>query len=464
MDSNHKNLQDKLNRSPQIPDELQWEHMEDGIYSKMDEINHQDADRKNRRILFLLFLSFAALLLAFAFLYQESSTENNATSLAITPSDPLSQPDEQLLKSNELNTPESDLDIKRKKESENTFTPSFGALQSKEINLDKTPENSQANHSSPYSTAQARHKAPDIHSSQLLPEEPFTPRRTEGMTRENINTENTISRRIADLDFINHSLLLLNIERRLPEDAFSGITNKVQASKGLDYLIRFSSGISTWDFGYGSTDPIRKEYEKSRLSFTAQVNYQHFIHKRYFLITGLVYQQLESRLDWSDNIDDYRVALEGVVIGTKTNALTGETEEVRGDVEVGVEAERIVRHHNRHTLIQLPLGMGMQHQFGALNWFIQTGASVNIRGHSTGRILQPDNVYNYDGTSNKFYQNSWAINGFVETGLGLPLNHAWNLNAAIGYQKAWSNWSLENGVQMRPQIFSLQLGLAYQIK
>ena len=174
--------------------------------------------------------------------------------------------------------------------------------------------------------------------------------------------------------------------------------------------------------------------------------------------------ELESRLDWSDNIDDYRVTLEDVVIETKTNALTGETEEVRGDVEVDVEAERRVRHHNRHTLIQLPLGVGMQHQFGALNWFIQTGASVNIWGHSTGRILQPDNVYNYDGTSNKFYQNSWAINGFVETGLGLPLNHAWNLNAAIGYQKAWSNWSLENGVQMRPQIFSLQLGLAYQIK
>lgn len=225
----------------------------------------------------------------------------------------------------------------------------------------------------------------------------------------------------------------------------------------------FSSGISVWDPGYSNTVPERATFESAQPSFSHQFKYEYHTDNNFFFTTGLRMHLLESRFDWSAPINDYKITLEDVVVERVTDALRGEVEEIRGDVEVAVDAERVVRHYNRTTLFQLPLGLGISRTVGPIDLSFELGSSINIVGHSRGRTLHEGSVIDLDATNQDLFDSQWGIHGFVGLRMHYFFHDHWNVNLGAHYQKAITDWSAEQNTGMRPQIMTLEVGLGYRL-
>lgn len=230
------------------------------------------------------------------------------------------------------------------------------------------------------------------------------------------------------------------------------------------HRLLLSSGVSVWDPGYSNALPERAEFERSRLSFSTQFNYEYHTDNTFFFTTGLGIHRLESRFDWSTPLNDYKITLEDVIVEQVTDALRGDVEFIRGDVEVEADAERIVRHHNRTTLIQLPLGLGASRKLGPFDVSLVLGSSINILGNSRGRTLHEGLIVDLDPSNPNLFDSQWKVNGFAGLRMSYFLSKNWNVNLGVNYQKAITNWSVEENIQMRPQILTLDIGMGYRFQ
>lgn len=131
-------------------------------------------------------------------------------------------------------------------------------------------------------------------------------------------------------------------------------------------------------------------YEQALLSYHAQLSYTHRFGNGLALTMGLQYQQLETQLGWSKQL------------------------EVRGDVELGVEATRNVRHFNQYRLYQIPLSVGKSWRlWGKWHTGISIGGAVNIFAHNRGRNVLLGELENFDGPATPFLDSRWNLHGLA---------------------------------------------------
>lgn len=225
--------------------------------------------------------------------------------------------------------------------------------------------------------------------------------------------------------------------------------------------IALMSGLSWWTEGYGSAKPERDQNERSITSFNAQLNYIHTLKKDYTLLIGFQFQQLESRFDWSNTIDDYIITLIDTVMQIQTNSLTGQQSEVRGDVEVNVPAVRTVRHYNQTRLYQIPLAVGKTWTFKNWQADVLFGGSLNFLSENKGRTLYLGEIQDYDGAATDFLENQWNLHGLLMGRLSYRINDHFGLTTGVQFQKSLTNWSTESNIQMRPNVLNWEVGMNY---
>lgn len=472
MDTHNKNLQDKLNSPPSLPKKFDWENMEEGIYSKMETLRLAESsnEKQRRRLFFLFFLLIGAHLCVVLHMYNNTTKveriENNVEAFTLS-------------SENNLNSGYEANPAKRNTGDEDSIDNFNQQRTLAEETLSAVSEPEQMNIR--YRKAKAKNvknmdAVLDNFDTQSEISHERTAQKNEAYSKENENRTDIV---LAQMEEKNDLFPLPT----LPFAHLSSNSSELSHKEGLILLQRLfietdetekelpfskssvglASGISLWNLGYNSQVPERAAYERSLMSFTAQLDYHHFVSDRFFLSTGLVYQRLESRLDWSKTIENFPITLEDVILQRQTDALTGTIVENRGQIVVEVEAQRKVRHHNQTTLLQMPIGIGMAKSLGAFNWTVEAGTSMNILGNSQGRLLDQGEIVNYNGTNNEYFQGRWKVNGYIQSGLDYEITKSWRFSALAGYQKAISNWSLKNGTQMRPQSVNVLLGLRYFI-
>ena len=226
---------------------------------------------------------------------------------------------------------------------------------------------------------------------------------------------------------------------------------------------RFSllSGISMWDMGYRNTVPERAAYERNRISYQAQLNYIHPLKKNFILSIGLQYQQLESRFDYTETLDNYQITLVDTIVQFQTSALTGQQTAIRGDVDLTVQAERIIRHYNKTQLFQIPFAVGKTWISKKWQADLLLGGSINILSKNKGRTFFAGEIQDYDGAATDFLDNHLKWNAMVGGSVTYQLYKNLGITSGVQFQKSISNWSKESNVQMRPNVLSFQLGVSY---
>ena len=225
------------------------------------------------------------------------------------------------------------------------------------------------------------------------------------------------------------------------------------------------SGIAHWSPGYGEDLPENANYEQSILSYYTHLSYTHRFGNNYTLTAGLQYQQLETQLQWSQRIEDYTtVTLQDTIVKIQVSTLTGNASEIRGDVEVSVDATRNIRHYNQYRTLQIPLALGKSWRFGN-RWQagLSIGSAVNVLSQNKGRYIYQGELQEMDGPATKLLDNRWSIHGLVMGRVGYQITPRLGVMIEAQYQKSLTDWANLPGFDMRPEVFNLGVGVFHTL-
>ncbi len=230
--------------------------------------------------------------------------------------------------------------------------------------------------------------------------------------------------------------------------------------KGRVFLL---GGATVWDMGYGSNKPGRDDFENTTVSFHSGLSYAHTLKNNFTLNIGLQMQELASRFEWSQDLNNYKITLLDTVLQVRVNTLTGETQAVRGDVELDAPARRMVRHHNTVRLYQIPFAVGR-------TWFsekwqadVVLGGAVSVFSENKGRTLYKGELLDYDGINTSLVSTQGKLHALMAGRLTYNLTKKIGLTTGVQFQKSISNWSREQNIRMRPNSLSLEFGLKYSL-
>jgi len=229
--------------------------------------------------------------------------------------------------------------------------------------------------------------------------------------------------------------------------------------------ITLSGGLTFWDFQYSSLLPERNPYEKTILSYHSQLSYTHRFSNNFTFMAGIRHQKMETRLEWDAYLENYAtVTLRDTIIAINTNSITGQKSNIRGDVDVNLNATRQVRHFNQYQLYQIPFAIGKVWPI-TQKWFaeLSLGGVVNILGKNIGRNLYQGKIIDFNDSVTPFMDNRWGFQVMGNVKFHYRINKHYGLLIDAGLQKSLKNWSTEANVKMKPLSKNLGIGILYSL-
>jgi len=483
MDSDKNKLKKLFSESdPGLPPELGWEQMEEGIMEKMEELETAEAPSKQHNdTAFKIIATLLLCLLPILFFNKGLLLIRNGDQAGLS-TDKM-QPKDQASKATpttsslSLHPAESQPAVEKSKPV--VATPEQASTVKPGTSLDRDASSKKAVRSlTPTGSADAQKTAttPELPTAEQRPQAAAS----SPTTRKQSAGENTYpkdGRTLTDVGDQQQLDGLLSPIASLPAIPISqqgqaktdlpSVAAKPKSEHQLlpKHQMALTSGISTWKPAYGQVAPEAEAYEQSTLSFYAQLSYTYRFDNNFELSTGLQYQQLQTQLEWSQQIEDYTtVVLQDTIVEIQVNSLTGNSTAVRGDVEVSVNATRNIRHHNEYRLFQIPIAIGKSWAIGE-NWQagISAGAAVNLLTQNKGRSIYQGELEYMDGPTTNLIDNRWGIHGLGSANVGYRINARWGVMAEAQFQKSLTDWSRVPGIQMQTEVTSFGLGIYYAL-
>lgn len=481
MDSKHDNHK-KLRplEDGQIPPELQWENMEAGIFQKMEEIKAEsanDSGERRRRRGFLFFFLLLGVLTPTALLLNRTSTIEDSTGAIVSAELPSEKADDAqpVVAENSTNMKEvqpqnyeqqtggntaEELQVERVNESDadadqrveleaSTSDIQLAATSSQETRRQIAEGNEARSIESGYLGAQGRLV------EQLIAEEAVT----SSPSPYSMAPVDKLTDEALIIPLISHSA---TVGVDLPTIVSSELPSSPSVSR-IPAQFWATAGASWWSPGYGDTKPERAEFEESILSYQGQLNLVQPLKNDFFISAGIQYQRLENRFNWNTLDEDTEIVLEDTIIQIQRNAITGQETLVRGDVTLTIATEREVQHFNSFSLLQLPFAVGKS--WGEKKWrtHLMLGGVASLSFSRTGRTLYAGKVADFDNDRPSIWSDKIGFNAMLGAGFSYNFTDRFGLVTMLQYQRSLSNWSLEEGVTMRPHILNWSFGAKYSL-
>jgi hypothetical protein len=473
-----KQLMQGDNKQP-LPPELDWDHMKDGIFDKIQSIEQEELPESNNKdsekgtLLFLIL--FFALMIGLMFIPQNMKEDQTAEAHGVVQ---IPETDRSKSESNTIEQPatiestgfsEDSLGEKNMKTQEEALPPTFNELESNQDPTKSAIAPMNGDQPRMYQPPQEKNSSHDLMDTDLV----GSPQNALNTTKSD-STPSAEATRPPDMPQIaeNQSVIAYVFDPISPEKTKISILDiqkidsvyppATQPATSPNQLI-FEGGVTFWNEGYGSNMPERAQYETPLPSFQLQGHYMRRLNKNFFVMAGLQYQQLESRFDYSNTIQDYKIILEDTIIQVQNNVLTGEQNIIRGDVEVLVPAERKVIHYNQSKLFRASIGLGKSWRFHSFQTDVYLGGALNSLVHNQGRTFNDDTLIDYNGASNSLFANQLTVDGILGARLHYFLSPKLGLTTGIQAQKSLMNWSNQDGMNFYPLSFGLQFGLSYSL-
>lgn len=504
-------MEDKNNidprKIPNLPRELQWDSMESKIVDKMDKL---EKDERRRRFFFLLFF-FGIISLASWMLWPEPNS-----SAALSDASATTQELPETLDTNE--------EVPALKDS---YQPGEGTEENTEPQTSSTAMNSDTRtfaHSDLKENKDDHSEISNTKNTQIqlskdaTTEEPiatkassstiFTDRNTSSPTHSSeANTLDNAPVKVNALtvgsDASSSSAILLSnkptIRGSLPADAIQTIQNeskwlnintlqstvnylpiekrivtppgftlyantiKDEAKTLATHQLSIRGGMTIWNNGYGAMQPERAAFERSISSISSQLNYTYTAPTHWTFMTGVQYLRLESEFNFTEQVEDIPVTLFDTIILVQQNAVSGNQNFIRGDVDLLVDGERRVRHYNRTDLIQVPIALGYSWKAGAWSLNVGGGTTLSLNTTHAGKTIIDGTLTEYQGNANDILSTKLAVNGMLYGTVMYRIRPRWGITATTSYQKSLSNWSTEPSISMNPSIINFSFGISYKL-
>ena len=220
--------------------------------------------------------------------------------------------------------------------------------------------------------------------------------------------------------------------------------------------VTFGTSLVLWKQNHGKSqiDQLRNEMETTLPSFQSNFTYQYAISKNWSVSAGLEYQSLESRFNY-ENVVDFKKLQEGVVKKIEINYVTKDSNYIYGDTLVNARSTRKVVHFNSSRLINIPIYVYKSWNTDKWSYELSAGTVINIFSSSKGRTLSKnEEVQDYSNTGTTLYK-SWKGLA-VSTGLSsvYHVNPALSIGARMEGRAYVSNWNVEAGNSTKPYMLN----------
>lgn len=462
------------NNNP-LPPEFDWENMKEGIFAKMQASeglqNSQVSPKKSQRKTGIIFLLLALLIAIPYALFERTKSSNNQD---------LGKPENIIKnypqKTNRANSPQSEMEEIEK-------TPTLSP-----INVSK---------SNAKSIRQSEKKTGNDHTlSEILEEKTSLARGTwskgvrdngaDSAASKNNSKATLISQyptmktfksydAIEDyLSFINPSNTKIHEEwddfawpslgwGKGAVNAFDGKFTKKHSSNNFSDFLSLEGGLTLWNEAYRGDKPENAQYQRAITSYQIQAHYTKYFRVNYFFQSGFQFQMLESKFQYQNTIENYPIIIRNTLLRVQNDLISGQYENIYGDLETRVQAQHRVIHYNKTKLFKASFAAGRSWQLNTLQIDLYAGAALNTLVNNNGRMFYQDTIVNYNGTSNAIIRNQLMVDGILGARLHYPLRNSVNLTAGFQGQRSITNWSKVEGLRLYPWSLGLQFGLSYRL-
>ncbi|MBK9255174.1 MAG: hypothetical protein IPM42_06760 [Saprospiraceae bacterium] len=499
-----------------LPPELGWNNMKDGIFEKVqimeNEISSHENNKSSRRkrivmFFFILFaLSFGMFFISQRMIKTKDYVGFDTARIAETKGNKSTPTDiNSSMTKNQINN-QSELHLEKDRKSNVTYVPKIAKESEPNQELIKSNYNAKNSHQkvettksnsndSFFSSKETKSIYPTPILQKINEAEPSNePNQISGtkllansFTKEiNKSSQNSFADSLTSSLSEGNSLLNLISPyltiHTLPSLGFDQINSEKLNQltiefENVDSLFRIKSfksktrnqlilegGLTFWDEGDNNTIPSRAQYESPITSYQLQGYYLRSFKSSYFIMAGLQYQQLESKLVFDNTIQDYKIILKDTIKQVHNNSLTGEKRVIYGDVEHSVEAHHRIRHYNKTKLFKISMALGKTWKFSSFQADIYLGGALNTIVHNQGRMFYNDSIIDYNGSSNILFNNQMTADGIFGARLHYFVNKNIGLTTGFQTQKSLMNWSNQENINFYPVSYGLQLGLSYSLK
>lgn len=225
--------------------------------------------------------------------------------------------------------------------------------------------------------------------------------------------------------------------------------------------IGFTGNTLLWKLtSANETDQIK--YESSIPSFGISAFYQHSLKKGFVLYSGLSYQSLESKFDWSGTVD-HEFTLHDTTTHIEHNILTQKQTHIQGNVVLDGTAEREVLHYNYIRQVQFSIGIGKEFSLNRLR--LQVGGAIvpNYIIQADGKTISNNDVVEFNSRTAPLYDNRFGIGTAVDLQISYPLYSKLDFVFRSGITTQWTNLSTNKDFGVKPVVSNFGAGLRYNL-
>ena len=467
----YNRFRDQLRNETQLPEDMSWESMSQGIYDKMGQ------KKKKRRLLLWWFLPAIVCGVIGTFWYL-------GTIEKISP--PLKTAKQQKIIASENIVATTDDQTNSKIKSENTNT-SIDDDKNNSIQAIKQDKRYFQNN--------------DIHNSQnvvnvLLDKNKIQVQKTITSEPTSINeniqilsdpNDNASIDNIKNLthadqinsfvkkQFLNIELLsLLQINKintmstqRMAQPEIQ-LTTPINNKKNLYFGamdLMVSSGIMLWNTGSPSTLKWNAEQHNAKISekelpsYSISVRNDISINKHFFVSSSLDYQRFYTEFNYDGSKVKTRL-LDDVVLTIQENLISGEMFFNIGTANVNETETRTLRNRNEMYRATFSLMPGFQTKKQNWTFKISAGPYVSLITKGKGKTLWNGDVVTYDGDIAGYNQKLKL--GIATSAMAkYHISERWFVHSAILYQKYLTNHSADPLQVWKPSLWQLSAGVGF---
>lgn len=246
------------------------------------------------------------------------------------------------------------------------------------------------------------------------------------------NKDKVSSEEVTMLPSLLYSRDALASRLTLPQDIkcarFGGSTWRFYGEilGSIDLPMReFTSRYNEWE----SYARRRRETETGKMAFSSTIRFSAVSDKGFALRTGIQYSEIDERFSYFNENEQRTIITD--IYGPDGQLLRTDTVLVAG-------AEYAANNHYR--LIDLPLIVGFERNFGKFAFAINAGAQINVFFDADGQFLSPEDLQqpvtfgNDNKAEVKAYRDRLGLSWYGSVGFIYHMNPTWQLVAEPAFR------------------------------
>lgn len=224
-------------------------------------------------------------------------------------------------------------------------------------------------------------------------------------------------------------------------------------------------GANSWTMPYEGDNPyadLKRETTTPGLGWQVSSGIRWKGRKGFYLQGRLTLNKLENRFQHSLERDTL-VLVENAHVSTHTHGINSVRREIYRDTTIIGSFHRSVEQYNYSRLLSFELSGGKEWEAG--RWRITTGAGLafsHLHMKEGKDLDRSGRIYDYDQSSARLKRTHLSLHAGI--GVFYQLSNKLSAGVQSSVLQSLNNWSEEDGVDLKPRINNLGIGLRYRLR